>query len=244
MMQQAMTRSRSRPAFYTVLALVMLIGAVGGFWPQYFSVPLGSPLEPRIDRWPFHGHAVLFMVWLGLMLLQSLLVANGRTRSHRRLGPYLAGYGYFVAAVGCYVSLALAAYSVPGRRTLDEAAQFVAFPLIDMLFFAGFLTAAIWWRNRAEAHKRLMVVASFSIAVVGIGRWAGRMPWAESEWVAQPLILAPLLAACAYDLSRQRRIHPVYWVGLACHLFRLNMDPLLASEAWRRIGRALVTLSM
>lgn len=241
-MQQRMARGRGRVTIYVILSLSMLVGAVGGFWPQYFSTPLGAPLEPRIDGWLFHAHAALFMGWLALMLVQSILAAAGRIRTHRRFGPYFAGFGYFVAAFGCYVSVALAVYSVPSRRTLDEAAGFVAFPLIDMVYFAGFLTAAIWCRNRAEAHKRLMVVASFSIAVVGIGRWVGGSGLFESEWLAQPVILVPLLLACAHDLWRRRRVHPVYWVGLGCHLFRLNMDPLISSEAWLRIGRALIGL--
>ena len=243
-MRQRTARGRGRHTIYVILSLIMLVGAVGGFWPQYFSAPLGAPLEPRIDRWPFHLHSALFVGWLAILLLQSILVAAGRTPWHRKLGPFLAGFGYLAAAFGFYVSVALAVYSMPGRRSLDEAARFVAFPLIDMVYFAGFLTAAIWWRNRAEAHKRLMVVASFSIAVVGIGRWVGRSGLFESEWLAQPAILAPLLVASAYDLWTRRRVHPVYWLGLACHLFRLNMDPLTSSEAWLRIGRALVTVQM
>lgn len=241
-MQQRSMGRRSRPMIYVILSLVMLVGAVGGFWPQYFSAPLGSGLEPRIDRWPFHLHSALFVGWLTVMLLQSILVASQRTALHRKLGPFLAGFGYLAAGIGIYVSIALAAYSMPGRRSLDEAAMFVAFPLIDMVYFAGFLTAAIWWRNRAEVHKRLMVVATFSIAVVGIGRWVGRSGLFESERLAQPAILAPLLIACVYDLWTRRRVHPVYWIGLAAHLFRLNMDPLVASEAWLRIGRVLLRL--
>ena len=92
-----------------------------------------------------------------------------------------------------------------------SAAAFVFFPLIDMVFFGGFLAAAIVYRKVPHLHKRAMFLATFSMAIVGLGRLVGRMPF-ESAWIWQPLNLAPLLVALAYDLYVCRK---VYWVMAA-----------------------------
>ena len=84
-----------------------------------------------------------------------------------------------------------------------------------------------------------MLLATFSIAVVGLGRLVDRMGF-ESIAVSQAMILAPLLIATVYDLLLSRRLYPIVAVGLALHLVRLNADNFTNSEAWLPIGRALV----
>jgi len=108
-----------------------------------------------------------------------------------------------------------------------------------MVYFAGFLAAAVAWRKRPDLHKRAMFLATFSIAVVGLGRLVGRTGF-DSPLIWQPLNLAPLLLALAYDLSVCRKLYAIMAVGLAVHLFRLNADPFVATEYWLPVGRALL----
>ena len=46
------------------------------------------------------------------------------------------------------------------QNDFEAAATFVLFPLIDMVYFAGFLAAAIVWRRRPDRHKRAMLLAT------------------------------------------------------------------------------------
>lgn len=234
-------RRRSiRSPFYTGVGAIMLVLAVAGFWPQYYTVLAGGALAATSRHWLIHVHSAMFLGWLFLFILQAALLWRGRLDVHRRLGPWMAGYGYVAVALGVFAGLALAARFGRMNGGLDMAANFVAFPLIDMLFLGGFLTLAVLCRYRREVHKRAMFVATFSIAVVGIGRLVSRLVPLEMPWLWQPAILSPLLLALVYDGIVHRRVHLVIVAGLAVHAFRLNMEGFTGTEAWLRIGRVLV----
>ena len=236
---RAPRRSRSRSPFFTLLGLLLLVTAVGGFWPQYFTVSVGGTAEPTTRFWLIHLHAALFVGWLAAYIYQSALVMSGRTATHLKTGPWLAGFGFVTALVGLFAAGKLAARFGERMRDIDAGASFVFFPLIDMVYFAGFLAVALVFRKRPQIHKRAMFVASFSIAVVGWGRLVARFGY-ESPWIWQPLILAPLLLVIAYDLAAQRKVYWVMAAGLAVHLLRLNAEGFVETELWLPVGRALV----
>ena len=217
----------------------MLLLAIGGFWPQYFSAVTGRAAAPTTQFWLIHVHAGLFTVWMLLYISQAALIMSGRARVHIRMGPWLAAYGFAVAAVGVYAAALLAHRLGVRENDFDRAASFVFFPLIDMVYFAGFLAAAVAYRKVPHLHKRAMFLATFSIAVVGVGRLIGRTGL-ESALIWQPLILAPVLIAIVYDIFVCRKVYGIMGVGLFVHICRLNAEPLANSEAWLPIGRALI----
>lgn len=234
-------RRLRKSAFFTALGLVMLALAIAGFWPQYFSAVLGRPLGGNAQFWMIHLHAALFMLWLLAYTSQAALVLTGRTAVHRKLGPPIAGYGFAIALVGLYAGGLLFHRFAALENDFETAAAIVFFPLVDMVYFAGFLAAGVVWRKRPELHKRAMFLATFSMAIVGAGRLVDRMG-VESEIAWQALNLAPLLLAMAYDAIVCRKLYAVMAVGLALHLARLSADPFAASEAWLPVGRAVIRM--
>lgn len=236
--REALRFHRGSP-FFTILGLILLALALAGFWPQYFGAVLGNPVEPATQFWMIHLHAALFVGWLLLYVCQAALIMTGRTRRHVDWGPVIATYGFAIAAIGIFASVLLAHRRGVLANNFEIAASFVFFPLIDMIFFGGFLLVAMLYRKVSDLHKRAMFLATFSIAIVGLGRLVGRLPF-DSPWVWQPINLAPLLIALAYDAYYNRRIFPVMAVGLAAHLARLNAEPFAGSDLWRGIGRTIV----
>ncbi|MDQ3160313.1 MAG: hypothetical protein M3Q51_04725 [Pseudomonadota bacterium] len=236
---RAREQSRSSP-FFLILGLLLLLLAIAGFWPQYFSAITGKRAEPLTHFWLIHLHAGLFIGWLLVYIAQATLILTGRTRTHLRMGPWLGAYGFAAAAVGMYAAASLAHRLGVRENDVDAAAAFVFFPVIDMVFFAGFLAAALVFRKRADLHKRAMFVASFSIAVVGLGRLIGQAGL-ENPWLWQPLNLSPLLLAMAYDAVVFRKLHRVMVVAVIVHVARLNAEPFAAGESWLRIGRFLIS---
>ena len=218
---------------------MMLTLAVAGFWPQYFSAVTGRAPAATTSFWLIHLHAALFTVWLLLYISQAALIMSGRARVHLKLGPWLAGYGFAIAAIGLYAAALLAHRLGLREGDFEAAAAFVFFPVIDMVYFAGFLAAAVAYRKLPHLHKRAMFLATFSIAIVGLGRLVDRAGF-ESAFAWQPLNLAPLLIAIAYDIFVCRRVYPIMAVGLVVHLGRLNAEAFTASEAWLPVGRALI----
>ncbi len=237
----ASTRRQLRKSpFFTVLGLLLLLLAVAGFWPQYFSAITGSRPAAATQFWLIHLHAALFTGWLLLYISQATLIMTGRARIHLKMGPWLAAYGFAVAAIGIYAAALLAHRLGVRENDFEAAATFVFFPVIDMVYFAGFLAAAVVYRKIPHLHKRAMFVATFSIAVVGLGRLVGGTGL-ENPWLWQPLNIAPLLLAIAYDAFVCRKLYSVMVVGLVVHVARLNAEPFAGSELWLPIGRSLIS---
>jgi hypothetical protein len=235
---RARRRLRKSP-FYTFLGLVMLGVAVAGFWPQYFSAVTGRSPDPNTLFWLIHLHAALFTLWLLFYISQAALIAAGRARVHFAMGPWLAAFGFVAAFVGLYAAGLLAQRFGLRQGDMEAAAAFVFFPLIDMVYFAGFLAAALVWRKRPDLHKRAMFIATFSIAVVGLNRFVGAPSgWDPLAW--QAANLAPLLVAAAYDAFVCRKLYGVMAVGLLLHWLRLNAEAFAAGETWLPIGRAII----
>jgi hypothetical protein len=230
-------RRRARSPFYAALGLLMIALALAGFWPQYYGALVTGVIPPSTRHWLIHLHSTLFLAWLAMFLVQAGLVWRGRIVLHRRLGPFFAVYGFVIAAIGLLAGFALAARFGRNMGDMEKGAEFVFAPTIDMVFLAAFLAAALVWRNQRERHRRAMLVATFSIAVVGIGRLLAPI---ENPWLWQPLTLAPLLLAFGYDLVFRRRLYAVLVAGLFVHWLRLNQEVYTTTEAWRPIGRALI----
>lgn len=223
-------KRRRKSAFFTVVGLLLITLTIAGFWPQYFSAVTGRTPAENAQFWLIHLHSALFTGWLLLYIFQAALIVTGRARLHIEAGPWLAGYGFAIAVLGIFASVALARRLGVRENDFDLAASFVFFPLVDMAFFAGFLAAAVIWRKTPHLHKRAMLLATFSIAVVGLGRLVARMPF-ESAFIWQPLTLAPLIIATAYDIFICRRLYPIMAIGLLAHLARLNAEPFTPKRA-------------
>jgi hypothetical protein len=222
------------------MSALLLVLALAGFWPTYFRAVIGEPIAPTSRNLLIHVHAALFLGWLLAYMVQAALIARGRGALHRRIGPVLAAYGFAICAVGAVAGLALAARL--GRRVgdPDQAAAFAFAPLIDVILVAVFLAVAVAFRAKPSVHGRAMLVATFSIAVVGIGRLLAAVPGIDSPSLWQPLTLSPLLLALGYDLAVERRAHAVLVAGIVLHGLRLNQELYTTTEAWLPIGRALV----
>src|SRR5437868_9570816 len=146
--------------FYTGMAIVMLFTALFGFSRTYLlGLISGHPttITGRVPNATVHLHALLFMSWLALLIVQTSLVATHRVKVHRKLGYF----GVVLAA----------AMIVVGGRTAVEAARlgavppganpwsFMAIPFGDITTFAIFFLGAVLWRKNSEKHKRLIILA-------------------------------------------------------------------------------------
>ena len=236
----AVPRGR-RTYFYLALPVLMLAIALIGFWPQYYGRLLsGSALDIGSSHVLVHVHSSLFLGWLAILFAQAWFARAGRIDLHRRFGPLFATYGYGAAVAGTIAGLQLAAFRVTRGGALDEAAVFVAAPLLDMLMFAGFLTAAIIYRRRPEIHRTLMVFAAYSFAFIGLVRLLVRIGALENLWLGTLLLVAPIFVCLAWEYATKRRVHVVWFVGLAVFTTRLLVELLAALPPWLPVGRALI----
>jgi hypothetical protein len=225
---------RVRPRFYLWLALWMLAIVVIGFWPTYFAPTFRGTLAiPTV----VHAHALVFLGWMALLVAQAIVAAKGNIRLHRRIGRWGIVYGCLVIAIGLIVGPASAVIKVnSGVWTRDRAAGSLLVNVGDMVSFAVWFGAAIWYRARPEIHKRLMVVATVALLVAALARWT----FVGSGLARAGIWLSPIFIGMVHDWITRRRIHPVYTIGsIALFLFAFRL--LLArSETWLTIGRPII----
>jgi hypothetical protein len=202
--------ARGKRRFYVGIALAIAITVFAGFAPTYY-------LRPYYQSTPLGGvrhlHGVVFTAWVLLLIVQTTLVSAGRVALHRRLGVGGAVLAGLLVVVGTTMAIAKAR---EGTGPLGiPPLSFLAVPFFDMVVFTGLAGAGLWYRRRADTHKRLMTLATISL----LGAPIARLPFgAAMVGLLGVFAMADLfIVACiVYDLMTLRRVHPAtIWGGLA-----------------------------
>lgn len=194
-----------------VMALVIFFG---------FSLQLAMGRSTFSSPLRVHVHAVLFMGWVVIYVLQNTLIATDRIGLHRRLGWFALAWATAMVVSGFAVTLIMVrAGTVP---FFFQPLQFLVFDPVAVLTFAGLTAAAVILRRRTEWHRRL----HFCGMAMLLGPAFGRIlplpllsPWAWEATFAFTLLF-PLFGAWA-DRRRFGQVHPAWRWGIATMLASL-----------------------
>lgn len=227
--------------FFLLLVALLWLGILMGFVPDIARHVQARKPFPVIVY--FHGAA--FVAWLGLLTVQVLLIRARRVNVHRELG--MAG----VALYGAMIVLGIATSVVVDYYQFvrpHSDPQFLSIQLADMVNFIVLGGAAIALRNRADTHKRLMILATICIADAGFTRWLGDSLesllgdgyWGNwAQLYLSDFLLIALLGA--YDLLTRRRLYPAYVRGAAFGLaVQLAALWLYVSPWWKPVATGLI----
>jgi len=243
-MGTTITRGPATPAvgaydrvFYTSLAAVMALTVLAGFGQTYYFRLLsgtattlsGGGITPIV-----HLHGIAFSAWVLLFLVQTLLVASRRVHVHRRLGYASMGLAVTMIVVGLRTAIEAArrGSSPPGVDSLT----FLAVPIVDIVLFTGFVSAALLKRRDKEAHKRLMVLAYVSIITAAIARMPGMLPLGPLVFFSVSFLFA--VAGMVYDWTSRGRVHRVYvWGGGIIAVSVPLRLALSETAAWQAFAR-------
>ena len=194
--------------FFLRGAILMAVLIVAGFT---FQLAMGrstfaSPLR-------VHAHAILFMGWVAIYLLQNIFVATGRIDLHRRLGWFAALWMVAMVVSGFVVTVAMVRNGlVP---FFFQPLQFVIFDPVTVIAFGGLTVAAILLRRRTEWHRRLHFCGMSLLLAPAFGRLLPLpllQPWAwEAAFVAS--LLFPVVGA-RIDMKRRGSVHPAWIWGI------------------------------
>jgi hypothetical protein len=182
-----------------------------------------------------HAHAIIFMGWVTIYLLQNAFVASDRMTLHRRLGWVAAGWMVPMIVLGFAVTIAMARHGqVP---FFFRPLQFLVFDPLSLLTFVGLTGSAILLRHRTDWHRRLHLCGMSLLLGPGFGRLLPLpllQPWAWEATFAACLIF-PVVGA-VFDVRRRGRAHPAWRWGIAAMIGCLVLTEAITYSA---VGQAL-----
>jgi hypothetical protein len=206
--------------FFPGMAIAAAATVFFGFAPTYYLksfthtavYPTGLPVSPSLPGL-VHVHAIVFTAWILLFLVQTILIAADRLHLHRRLGVTGAVLALFMVVVGVMTAIKGARDGWNPGGPYPDSLAFLIVGLIDVVIFAGFVSAGLYFRRRPELHKRLMLLAT-----VGGLMWPAitRMPYVAGQPILMFGLLASLvLASAVHDFCRRSPVRLVsLWGGL------------------------------
>lgn len=205
--------------FYLAMACLIAALVVAGFG-GYIIVGISSFHAP----WWVHVHAVTYMGWIGLYLLQNIFVVRGDIARHMVLGRIMGFWAIWMVFVGsALLGLSIGAHRAP--PPIFSAPFLVAMDEINVLLFALLVIAGLALRRRSDWHRRIMLTATISIIAPALGRLTqllGGFSWLEV--IVIQLVLVGV--AMMFDVATRGRPHPALIVGaLAIAMLGLIVPP-------------------
>lgn len=198
---------------------ILWVGMIAGFGVDFPGFLKQVPPAPKV----IWVHAFVFTMWLVLLTAQVLLVLRNRVASHRKFGWFLVFWACLMAVLGPWAAIA-AQLSFLHTQFFDP--PFLALNLVDISGFLVLLTWGIALRKNPAAHRRMMILATVSLADPGFARFTewiwpnephSALPWFFYVFYGNVLLIA-LMAA--WDWLR----------GRLMRTFVLGAAGLLASE--------------
>lgn len=194
--------------FFLGAAVLMAIVIVSGF---SFQLAMGrstfaSPLR-------VHAHAVVFMGWVFIYLLQNNFVASHRMALHRRPGWIAAAWMVAMVVTGVVVTVAMVRLGT--GPFFFRPLQFLVFDPAAVFTFAGLTIAAISLRRRTEWHRRVHFCGMTILLAPAFGRLLPLPLFQPLAWEATYAVtlLFPL-AGAVMDKRRNGRVHAAWWWGI------------------------------
>jgi hypothetical protein len=229
----------SERRFFAMMAFAALAVVFAGFATSYYLWPIsrathypaGQPISVSLPIL-VHVHAVLFSVWVGLLVVQATLVSLGHVTTHRRLGHVGAGLVPVMVVTGLSTAVRGARDGWNPGGPYPDALSFMFVGIADVAVFAVLAAGGLVWRSRPDVHKRLMLLATIGglmwPAITRMPLIAGRLP------LMFGLLTMLVLAPAVHDFLTRSRAR---WLSLGIGLGVLATFPIRVaignSVAWR-----------
>lgn len=139
---------------YWFMPLAILMFA--GFYPTYFAVLF----RPRASI--IHLHAVLMMVWVGVIIVQPILIKKRRFDLHRKVGKF----SYLLVPTLLLATFLMIRYTYQSHlatQSIEEARKNLGLPLIYFGWFLVFYPMAVYFRRKAIIHAKYMIATAMLI---------------------------------------------------------------------------------
>ena len=168
-----------------------------------------------------HLHGAIMVSWLGLIVVQNLLIQKMQVKLHRTIGYIGVALALGVVVMGSYVGRhAITDHLVPPFFTNP---QFLALTQVEALSFGLLVALAVIYRRHVQFHRRFMLISTIQIVEPAFGRLLP-MPllggW--GEWIILAIQVGMLAILARHDRRVLGAVHPATLAGggivVASHL--------------------------
>jgi len=223
------------------MASAALLTVLVGFTPTFYMRGFFAQHRPISMLLIVHG--AVFSAWIAAFLTQTILMARGSQRLHRRLGWIAVG---LAAAMICLVTGAVIEQlrRVNGFPPPPLALALSAF---DLVVFATLVGGAIYCRGQSDWHKRLMLAATIVLLGAPMFRLVvhvvGVTDMGKAGILSALLVDAFFVPCIANDLVTRRRIHPAYLLAFSLIVLdQVAQDKVVSWQPWIDLSLALQRL--
>lgn len=232
-------RLSERRLFAAVAFVFALIMIVGFGRTYYLKFAFGTPPLPGLL---VHAHGLLMTAWIAFFIAQVWLIRTKRHAVHMRNGMIGIALAISILFVGFFTAAAAAKNGSNSAPQGIPPLAFLVVPLFDLLLFALFFGAAIYYRKQAANHKRLLLLTVLNFLPPGLARF----PF-EPFISAGPLMFFGIPAVLAiglliYDTWRNKKLNKVLLIGslilIASYPLRIMLS---TTDAWMRFATWLTT---
>jgi len=216
--------------FFLKCAIAMALIIVAGF---SFQLAMGRSTFASPVR--VHIHALLFMGWMTIFLVQNILVTAGRVDLHRKLGWLAAGWMVAMVVSGTYVTVAMVRNGV--APFFFRPLHFLIFDPLQVLTFAGLTIAAVRMRRQTDWHRRLHFAGMALLLGPAFGRLSPMPLLPPIAWevtFVQCLVVLGIIVAL--DTRRRGSVHPAWKWGVSAWL---SMFVAIEALTFSPVGTAI-----
>jgi len=224
--------------FFNGMGFAVLATVIAGLAPTYYLKPLFATPDLPLS---IHIHGALFSSWVLLFAAQTSLVAAHRTDLHKRLGIGGAVLAVAMVVSGFVVAIASARAAHRALGALAGAAPLfvLVIPLASVVVFTILVGFGLYYRRRADTHKRFMLLATIALLPPAFARI--RVLNAVGPQAFFGVTVLFIAAVVAYDYWTRRRVHAVsLWGGMFLALSFPGRIALGHTDAWLTFARWLV----
>lgn len=227
-------RAFDRRLFLVVAVMFPLIVLLG-FGPTYYAKTwFGTPPLPSTL---VHVHGLMMSLWVMLFIAQVTLVSTRQVQTHQRLGWVGVGLAVLILLTGIPTALRSGKYGSAAAPPDIAPLSFMIVPVFDLLLFAIFFGAAIYFRKRAANHKAMMLLTAVNFLPPALGRIqiASVQALGPLFFFGVPTLLA--LICVGLDARMRGRLNRVFLSGalllVASYVIRLA---IMTSAPWMRFA--------
>ncbi len=223
---------------YLAAAILFPLIVLVGFGRTYYFKGLFGTTRP-LPSSLVHLHGLVMTAWVVLFVVQVRLASSKRIHRHQQLGYAGIGLGALIIATGLPTALRAAKYGSASAPPAIPPLSFLLVPTFDLLIFALLFGAAILYRRRPAAHKRLMLLTAVNFLPPALARVpiASLQAFGPLWFFGFPTALA--LLCLGLDARRHRHVNGVFAAGTALligsyvtRLALMTTDPWLNLAAW------------